>query len=155
MTDSRSFLDKMKDDLVPSLVAGGIGIAAAKFIMDTDLSYNFNLLGVSIPGYIAIGGTIALSDAIAYAAHDFVLEKIPSIQTFATYENRLLAPVLSGIATYGIFRFGVSEDASLIHNLVLGGGSTIAGKYLYSSYEMANNPYTLPANSTANSIGSK
>jgi hypothetical protein len=136
MSDPRSFLQKMQDDLVPSLFSGAIGVAGAHFLMGVDLSNNISVFNISLPSYVAIGGTIALSDALAYASHDFILENIPSIQSIATYENRLLAPVLSGLATYGLFRLGVSENASILNSVVLGAGSTIAGKYLYNSYNM-------------------
>ena len=140
MSDPRSFLQKMQDDLVPSLIAGSIGVASAHFLMGVDLSNNISLFDISLPSYIAIGGTIALSNALAYASHDFVLEKIPAIQNsgFATYENKFLAPILAGVSCYILLREGISTDVSLINSFLLGGGSSIVGRYSFDTYNQAS-----------------
>ncbi len=134
--DNRSIMDKVKEELIPSIFAGGVGILGASFVLGVDLSQNLSVFGMSVPTWAAIGSVIAGSDIIAYASHDFVLEKIPAIQNsgIATMENRLLAPVLSGAACYILLREGISTDVSLVNSFLLGGASSIVGKYGYDSY---------------------
>lgn len=138
-TDSRTWREKLMDEAIPSLVAGGLGIGISSFVLGVDISMNIPIMGMQLPMWGAIGGIIATSNAVAYASHDWVLEKIPSIQSIATYENRLLAPVLGGLGTYALFRVGVSSDVSLINSALLGAGSSVAGKYLWDTYNQANN----------------
>ena len=137
MTDNRTITDKIKDELIPSAFAAGVGLLGASFILGVDLTQNFNIFGMNIPAYAAIGGVIAGSDIIAYASHDYVLEKIPMIQNsgIATYENKFLAPVLAGASCYLLLREGISTDVSIINSVLLGGGSSILGKYIYDTYE--------------------
>lgn len=132
--DSRSFIEKAKDEIIPSLFAGGLGVLGASFILGVDLSTQLSVMGMSVPAWGAIGGIIAVSDIIAYAGHDFVLEKIPSLQGFATYENMFLAPVLSGVGCYTLFRTSISSDVSIVNSMLLGAGSSITGKYAFDMY---------------------
>jgi hypothetical protein len=127
--DNRSITEKLKDELVPSLAAGAVGVLASSFLLGVDLSGNIPLANMRMPVWAAIGGVITAADLAAYASHDFVLEKIPQIQRFATYENRLLAPVLSGAATYGLFKGAISSNTSFTNSFLLGAGSSITGKY--------------------------
>jgi len=129
MTDNRSITEKLKDELVPSLASGAIGALAASFLLGVDLSIQLSIGNMNLPAWAAIGGVISISDLISYASHDYVLEKIPAIQKFATYENRILAPALTGLATYTLFRTTISSDASLTNSFLLGAGSTIGGRY--------------------------
>ena len=138
MADNRSLTEKLKDELVPSLASGAIGALAASFIMGVDLSMQLPVMNMNLPAWAAIGGAISAADLIAYSSHDFVLEKIPSIQRFATYENRFLAPVLSGVATYGLFRTAISPEASLTNSFLLGAGSSIGGQYAASTLKDIN-----------------
>lgn len=130
MADNRSITEKLRDELVPSVASGAIGVLASSFILGVDLSMSLPVGSMTLPAWAAIGGVIAGADLVSYASHDYVLEKIPSLQRFATYENRLLAPVLSGVATYGLFRTAVSPDVSLTNSFLLGAGSTVGGKYV-------------------------
>lgn len=135
MSDSRSILEKMKDELIPSAIAGGIGIIAANQLMGVDLSTKINIFNFSLPAWGVIGGSIFASNSLSYGLHDMVLEKIPSIQSIATYENKLLAPALSAVFTYLALREGVSTDVSLINSALLGAGSTIGAQYAYDIYK--------------------
>ena len=131
-------MEKLKDELIPSLASGTIGALAASFLLGVDLSAQFSLGSYNMPAYLAIGGSITAADLIAYASHDYVLEKIPMLQGFATYENKLLAPVLSGAATYALFRTTISSDASFTNSFILGAGSTIAGTYTSETLKSIN-----------------
>jgi hypothetical protein len=133
-TDNRSLMEKLKDEAVPSLLAGGIGVIASNQLMGVDLGSSVNILNLNMPIWVAIGGTIAGANALSYALHDQILERIPSIQSFANYENKLLAPVTAGLGTYGVFRLGVSSETSLMNSFLLGGGSSITAKYAYDMY---------------------
>lgn len=136
-SDNRTVMEKVKDEIIPSAFSAGIGILGASFILGVDLSQSLNLFGMNVPTWGAIGGVIMGADMLAYASHDWVLEKIPAIQNsgFATAENKLLAPVLSGLGVYVLLREGVSTDVSLVNSFLLGGGSSIAGRYGYDTWE--------------------
>lgn len=138
MADNRSITEKLKDEFIPSIASGAIGAVAASFFMGVDLFIDLPVANMNIPAWAAIGGVISAADLIAYSSHDFVLEKLPSLQRFATYENRILAPALSGLATYGLFRTSISSDVSLTNSFVLGGGSSIAGRYVADTLKDMN-----------------
>ena len=127
--DNRSVIEKIKDEIVPSVIAGGIGALAASFLLGVNLSMHLPIATMQLPAWAAIGGVITVADLAAYASHDWVLEKIPTLQKIATYENRILAPALSGVATYGLFKTAISPNASLTNSFLLGAGSSIGGRY--------------------------
>ena len=129
MADNRSITEKLKDELIPSLASGAVGVLASSFLLGVDIGTTLPVGSLNLPAWAAIGGVITASDLVAYASHDWVLEKIPAIHGFATYENKLLAPVLSGLATYALFVTAVSPDTSLTNSILLGAGSTIVGNY--------------------------
>lgn len=133
MADNRSITEKLKEELIPSLASGVVGVLASSFLLGVDLSMDLSVANMTVPAWAAVGGVITIADLVAYASHDFVLEKIPSIQRFATYENRLLAPVLSSVATYGLFVTAISPDASLTNSMLLGAGSSITGRYIFDT----------------------
>ncbi len=138
MSDGRSIAQKIKDELIPSLASGAIGVLASSFFLGIDMKMQIPFGSMSVPAWVAIGGTLTAADMIAYASHDYVLEYIPMIQSFATVENKLLAPVLSGAATYLVLREAVSTDVSLINTFLLGAGSSIAGKYSADTLKSIN-----------------
>jgi hypothetical protein len=133
-SDNRSISDKLKDEIIPSLFSSVVGIAGASIIMGVDLKSELSLFGRVVPTWAAVGGVILGADLIAYASHDFVLEKIPSIQEYANYENRILAPLLSGTGTYVLFAGLVSSNVALFNSFLLGAGSSVVGRYAYSTY---------------------
>jgi len=129
MSDSRTVSEKLKDEFVPALISGGIGVLASSFILGVDLSLDMNIAGNNLPVWSVIGGVITGADLISYASHDYVLEKIPSLQSVATYENKIAAPVITGLATVGLFKLGVSSNASITNSFLLGAGSSVGGRY--------------------------
>lgn len=133
--DNRTLLEKLKDESIPSMVAGGLGTIASSFLLGVDISQNVKIFNVSMPLYVAITGTIAGADFIAKASHDYVLEKLPALQSIATYENRLATPLISGVSTYALFYTVLSPDVSMVNSMLLGAGSTIAGQYAYDMIE--------------------
>lgn len=136
--DERTVMEKLKDEIIPSLASGAVGALASSFILGVDLNMNLNIANMNIPAWVAIGGTITVADLVAYIGHDYVLEKIPTFQSFATYENRILAPVLSGVATYALFRTAISVDTSLTNSFLLGAGSSITGRYSADTLKKMN-----------------
>jgi hypothetical protein len=138
MADNRSVTEKIKDELIPSLASGVVGILGASFLLGVDLSMDINIANMTVPAWAAIGGVITGADLIAYASHDFVLEKLPALQSFATYENRLLAPVLSGVGTYGLLFTAISSDTSLMNSFLLGAGSSVTGRYAFDTFKETN-----------------
>lgn len=138
MGDNRTIMEKLKDELIPSIASGAVGVLASSFLLGVDLSTNLTVGNMNIPAWVAIGGVISASDLVAYVSHDFFLEKLPALQGFATYENRLLAPVLSGASSYLLFRTAISADTSITNAVLLGAGSTIGGKYIADTLKEVN-----------------
>jgi hypothetical protein len=87
MTDNRSITEKLKDELIPSLASGAIGVLASSFLLGVDINMKLSVANMALPAWVAIGGVISIADMAAYASHDYVLENIPTLQKFATYEN--------------------------------------------------------------------
>lgn len=131
--DSRTFMEKITDEIGQSLSAGLLGIAFANFALDVDVSMNIKFVGMSVPVWAALGLTITAADALAYASHDFIIEKIPAIQQYANIENRIGAPVLTGIASYGLLATTVSKDVSMLNSFLMGGASSLVGRYGYDT----------------------
>lgn len=139
--DNRTVMEKIKDDFLPSLVSGGVGILGAKYLLGVDINMTLNVMNMNVPAWAAIGGVIAASDIAGYVLHDAILEKIPYLQSsgIATYENRLATPMIAGVSTYALFLTTVSKDVSLLNSILLGAGATVSGQYLYHTYEMNKN----------------
>ena len=127
--DNRTVMEKLKDELIPSLASGAIGAIAASFFLGVDLSMKLNIANMDMPAWAAIGGTVTAADMIAYFSKDFVLEKIPVLKNYGGLEERILPPVLTGAATFALFKTAISSDASLTNSILLGGGSSIVGRY--------------------------
>lgn len=140
MSDNRSITEKLKDEIVPSLASGAIGVLASSFILGVDLTSSININGMSMPVWSAIGSVITLADLGAYASHDYILEKIPTLQNISSYENKIGAPVLTGLASFGLFKLGISSDVSFTNSFLLGAGSSVGGRYTAS---MILDPKTL------------
>lgn len=129
MSDNRTISEKLKDEFVPALISGGIAVLGSSFILGVDLNLDISVANMNLPIWVAVGGTVAGADLLAYASHDYILEKIPTLQSISTYENKIGAPVITGLATYGLFKMGISSDVSLTNSFLLGAGSSIAGRY--------------------------
>ena len=55
-TDTRTIMDKIKQEITPSLISGGIAVIASNMLLGVDLSSRYPLLGYNIPSWLAIGG---------------------------------------------------------------------------------------------------
>lgn len=130
MSDGRSIMEKLKDELVPSLASGAVGVLASSFLLGVDLSTQVPLGSINMPAWVAIGGVLTAADLAAYASHDYIIENISALKSISNYENRILAPALSGIASYALFATAISPDASLTNSVLLGAGSSVTGRYL-------------------------
>jgi hypothetical protein len=135
--NNESLLDKIKDELAPGLISGAIAAIGANALLGVEFSSRYPLFGYNVPSYLAIGSVVAASQITAEVLHDQVLESLPdSIKgSWLNYENRLLAPILGGAATFGLFKLGVSNDVEFLNSALLGGVSSIAGKYAYMTIE--------------------
>ena len=70
---------------------------------------------------------------IAEVGKNYLLPLIPNNQ-YAGLEGQLAAPLLTGLATYGVLSLGVSGGANLMWSVLLGAGSEFAGSYAYDTY---------------------
>lgn len=128
MTDS--LVKQIEKEAIPAVASGVIGAVASNMILGVDYSQKVPLFGMSMPAYAVVGGVIGGSYLVAELNKEMVLEKIPMLKNYANLETRILGPVIAGVGTYAVFRFGVSENTNLINSVGLGVGSSIAGKYL-------------------------
>jgi len=131
--DNRTFMEKIKDEIGQSVASGIVGVAIAQLALDVDLGMKIPFMGSTIPVWGALGLTIAGADALAYASHDFIVEKIPYLQNIGNVENRVAAPLLSGIATYGLLATTVSPNIALVSTMALGAGASMGGRYGYQT----------------------
>jgi hypothetical protein len=140
MSDNRSITEKLKDELVPSIFSGAIGVLASSFILGVDLNLDISVGSMNMPLWSIVGGVITSADLLAYASHDYILEKIPQLQNISSVENKIGAPILTGLASYGLFKSGISSDVSFTNSFLLGAGSSVGGRYTAS---MILDPKTL------------
>lgn len=133
-----SLVEKIKEQLTPALLTGAISIVGANMLLNVDLSSNYPLFGYSVPSWAAIGGISTSSFLVAELSHDFVFSNLPNELkgSWMTYESRMLPIALSAVGEYALFKFGVSNDISLVNSLLLGGGSALAGKYASDTFFM-------------------
>lgn len=128
--EDKSIKQRLKEEAVPSLASGVIGAVASNMIMGVDYTQQLPFMGMNVPAYLVIGGTVAGSVMASELLHDYVLENIPMINAYADAESRILAPVMAGGFTYLLFRTQVSAETSLMNSALLGAGSAVAGKYV-------------------------
>lgn len=131
---SSGLVEKIREVAQPSIISGIVAAGGAVYIFGLDSSQPIPFFGLGeVNSLIAIGGTVAGSVMISEILHDTVLPMIPH-NKWVNAENRFLAPILAGGSTYLLLKSGVSEDTSMLNAFALGGGSSIAGRYISDSF---------------------
>jgi hypothetical protein len=116
----------LKNEILPSLFAAGSSVLIYK-MLGGDLSQSVNVMNVSIPTPILVGGTVFASDMASTTIANYAAPYLP--EALKPYETHILPPLASGLSVYGLLRGFVSENTSIETSLLIGAGSNIAGKY--------------------------
>jgi hypothetical protein len=124
--------DKIKEDLVPALISGSLGALGYSFVFGQSLSDPVPLLGMYLPGGLAVGGVVGASHLVGNVLQDQVLSMIPS-NSYLTAEGGLIKPILGGASTYGLFRLN-GLDPGFVNGFGLGAVSVVGGTYAYDKF---------------------
>lgn len=123
-----SILDKIKQDAIPSLIAGAVSIPLYSFILGNPINTELPFFSMTAPAWAVVGGTVTLSQLLGNVLENQVLPYIPQNQ-YASQEAMIVKPTLTGLAVYGISYLGISNETSFIRTFGLGAGSSIVGDY--------------------------
>lgn len=126
-----SFKKKIENTLVPSLFAAGVGAGAYYFMYGSQEIESVPLgpLNVSLP--IAVGGTVFIGNVAGEILTQFILPMLPEDEQFKKIQEMVVPPAITGLSTFLSMRILVSENTELLPAILLGGGSSIGGKYIY------------------------
>lgn len=129
-----SITDKLKEDLIPALISGGIALGIHKFVLGEDLGYDLNLFGMNVPVSIAIGGVQFGSHLLGNVLENQVIGYIDPSRTGTTVAL-LAKPMISGGASLALYRFGLGDTdmqiSHLVNQFAIGVTATIGGDYGY------------------------
>lgn len=134
MSQKKSLMEAIESDGMTGLVSGAIAVAGSALIYEIPIMENIPVFGVDLPMGLVIGGSVALSVSTMKFVHDELIDKIPALEGVSNIVGRFGPPIVAGATTYGIFRLGVSSDASVTNSIMLGSLSAIAGDYVSESY---------------------
>jgi hypothetical protein len=137
LPDNRSLTQKLEQEIVPSLISGAVAAIGANMLLGVDFSAKYELFGYNVPSYLAIGGVVGGSVLLSEVAHDWIFEKLIPNNTFLTIDSAFGAPIIASVASYGLFKFGVSNDVEVVNSMLLGGISAVVGGYA-SNYIVGN-----------------
>ena len=122
-------MEKVKEEVVPGLFAGGIAAAATMYLGGGSAYVNFPLIG-NIPVPLALGGVAAAGHITGAIATDYVL---PSLQgnTYFEGEDKIIPPLMAGGATALAMKLLISPNSDIQTSVIFGAGSSAAGIYAY------------------------
>ena len=124
-------MDKLKEIFVPSLIASGVSLVLYKVVLNENLGEQIPVMDSVYPAYLVLGGTAFLGNVAGEFLSDVVIPKIPKIEALGSIQDAIVPPSITGLSTYGVMRFAISEDTSFKHSFLLGAGSSVIGKYIY------------------------
>lgn len=126
--------EKVKADLIPATLSGLISLGIYSMFYGESLTGDFiPFLGQSLPAAVVVGGTVFGAHLVGNILENQVLGLFQS-EKLAGIEGRIAKPVISGLATIGIFKFAVSPNANLMESFILGAGSVFASEYAYDTF---------------------
>ena len=97
-----SVLDKLKSDLVPSLVSGAVSLAAYQFLLGHSLSDQMVVGGTLLPAWAVVGGLTVTSQLVGDVLQDYVLPMIPNNASYSGYEGAVIKSALAGLSYWGL-----------------------------------------------------
>ncbi len=124
---------KLVDTLLTPALAGIAAGAGFYFILGEKDRLPFLNFEEGLPGYLAVGGTVFASSLVANATGSYILPMIPKNYRYADMEKRIIAPVVTGLAAYGLLYLSdplISQTPGAMLKLVgLGAGSELVAQY--------------------------
>lgn len=134
--NNQSVVDKLKETFIPSILTGAIGAGAYYFMYNQPgmMSMKVPFGPIELNPIFAVAGSAMVGNLVGETATHFILPYVQSYGTVA-HEELIVPPVLSGISTYLAARFMVSENAEILPTFLIGGGSSVASKYIYGMIE--------------------
>lgn len=130
----KSIMEKLKEVFIPSLVAGGIGIGLYYALESNSFSESvpLNLLNIEVPAYAVVGGAITLGNMGGEILTEVVTPMITQNRNLERYEEMVIPPALSSLATYGAIKLLLNtESPQMVPLVAIGAGSSIAGNFIY------------------------
>lgn len=129
---NNSLTDKIKESVIPSVITGAIGAGVYYFMYNIPGMENIKVpFGpLELSPIMAIGAASGLGNLVGETATHFVLPHIQSMG-LVQKEEFIVPPILSGVSTYLVSRFMVSENAELLPTFLIGAGSSAGAKYVY------------------------
>jgi len=123
-------MQKVKEVLLPSAIASLSSVLIYKYIIGDSLEIEIPVLGSELPAYAVIGGVTFLGNLGGEVISDMLKDKIPQQPGFLkNLEGGIVTPLISGLTTYTIMRYGISEFTKLPEAVFVTAAGSIAGKY--------------------------
>lgn len=113
--------DSLIDSAFSGVIAGGL---TAVLISGTG---RINLAGMNVSAPVGVGVAVAGADVVAEMVKEPILD---AWGLNAPTTRELSAPLISGLATYGVLRLGVSDRVGFVGSVGLGAVSSYASKPL-------------------------
>lgn len=122
-------MNKLENTLVPSLLAGAIG-AGVTYFMYPSAGVKIPFGPLELDPFIATGLAVGLGNMGGEILTQYVMPYIPKNQSFANLEEKVVPAITAGLATYGL-AYVLTGGADLKTAMLIGGGSSVASKYVY------------------------
>ena len=120
----------LEQNLMQSLVAGAIGTGITLLMYPDAMGASIPVMNFELPVPIVTGLSVAAGNLGGEILSEYVLPHIPQNEMYAGYEKKIVPPVMSGLATYGIARI-LTGQADLQASMIIGGGASAVGGYVY------------------------
>jgi hypothetical protein len=123
-------MEKLKETIIPGLIAGGSSLLIYKFVFGGSLTGEYvEFMGKPTEVSYLLAGTVAASEVAGKFLTEFVTPHLPEYGSLKKYEDVIVPPALTGLATYGMLRTFVTSETNLMNAVVLGSGSSVIGGY--------------------------
>lgn len=127
---NKTLMEAIKEDGMSGLVSGAVAVAGSAMVLGVPIGDSIPIMGKDINLGLVIGGSVALAVSTSKFLHDELIDKIPALHPVSNIAGRFAPPVVAGLSTYALFRFGVSSDTSLMNSVLLGSLSAVTGDYI-------------------------
>ena len=124
-----STTDKIKEEAIPALFAGGVAMGVGYYLGAQNFNVNVPLFG-STNAALVLGATAGAGHLGGAIATDYVLPKLQG-STYFEGEDKIVPPALAGLSTYAVMKVLINPDVDLSYAVGLGAGSSAAGIYTY------------------------
>ena len=121
-------MDDMKQLATKSLLTGAVNGVTSFILFGNE---NVNIMGMSIPSYIASGLGGVGSSVAADVAHNYLMPHIPVNQKYDALEAAALGIGISGATNYLLLS---PAGISMADSFLLGAGTYVAADFLWLQY---------------------